>query len=154
MYLSVKWSPTFSKKHLSLSRHNPIEGWLDVWCLLTRGFIRGWYSSSVNPETFFSFPDIIHWFIHPLSRDSWLYSQLFDLLSVGHIAGLAQDFGKWHQYHGLALSHQGWGLLSQLPPFRYFPNFGVLSKHTLSIEDHVYIWQVSPQISCGGTCQI
>ena len=49
---------------------------------------------------------------------------------------------------------QGWGLLSRFPPFRYFPNFSVLPKHTLSIEDHVYIWQVSPQLSCGDICQI
>ena len=49
---------------------------------------------------------------------------------------------------------QGWGLLSRFPPFRYFPNFSALSKHTLDIEYHVYIWQVSPQLSCGDTCQI
>ena len=47
----------------------------------------------------------------------------------------------------------GWGLLSQFPPFRYFPNFSALSKHTLDIEYHVCIWQVSPQLSCGDTCQ-
>ena len=49
---------------------------------------------------------------------------------------------------------QGWALLSQLPPFRYFPNLSALSKHTLDIKYHVYIWQVSPQLSCGDTCQI
>ena len=48
----------------------------------------------------------------------------------------------------------GWGLLSQFLPFRYFPNFSALSKQTLAIEYHVYIWQVSPQLSCGDTCQI
>ena len=48
----------------------------------------------------------------------------------------------------------GWGLLSQFPPFRYFPNFSVSLKHTLPIEYRVYIWQVSPQLSCGGSCQI
>ena len=47
-----------------------------------------------------------------------------------------------------------WGLLSQFPPFRYFPIFSALSNHTLAIEYHVYIWQVSPQLSCGDTCQI
>ena len=41
----------------------------------------------------------------------------------------------------------GWGLLSQFLPFRYFPNFSALSKHTLDIEFHVDIWQVSPQLS-------
>ena len=54
-------------------------------------------------------------------------------------------------YPRLAL---GWGLLSQFPPFRYFLIFLALSEHTLAIEYHVYIWQVSPQLSCGGTCQI
>ena len=46
----------------------------------------------------------------------------------------------------------GWGLLSQFPPFRYFPNFSPLSKYTLIVKYRVYIWQVSPQLSCGDTC--
>ena len=49
---------------------------------------------------------------------------------------------------------QGWGLLSRFPPFRYFPHFSTVSKHTLDIEYHVYIWQLSPQLSCVDTCQI
>ena len=49
---------------------------------------------------------------------------------------------------------QGWGLLRQFPPFRYFANFSALSKQTLAIEYPVYIWQVSPQLSCGDTCQM
>ena len=53
----------------------------------------------------------------------------------------------WH-------THERWGLRSQFLPFRYFPNFSALSKQTLVIEYHVYIWQVSPQLSCGDTCQI
>ena len=48
----------------------------------------------------------------------------------------------------------GWGLLSQFSPFRYFPHFPLLSKQTLAIEYHVYIWQVSAQLSCGDNCQI
>ena len=47
----------------------------------------------------------------------------------------------------------GWGLLSQFPLFRYFPNFLTSPKHTLAIDYHVYIWRVSPQLSCGDTCQ-
>ena len=39
-------------------------------------------------------------------------------------------------------------------PFRYFPDFSALWIHSLAIEYHVYIWQVSPQLSCGDTCQI
>ena len=34
----------------------------------------------------------------------------------------------------------GWGLLSQFPPFRYFPNFSSLSKHTLTVKYRIYIW--------------
>ena len=49
---------------------------------------------------------------------------------------------------------QGWGLPSQFRPFRYFQKFSGLSKHMLAIEYHVNIWQVSPQLSCGVTCQI
>ena len=49
---------------------------------------------------------------------------------------------------------QGWGLLSQFPPFRYIPNFSALPKYMLAIEYHVHIWQVSPQLSCGDICQI
>ena len=55
---------------------------------------------------------------------------------------------------GLMWKHQGVGLLSQFPPFRYFPNFSALSKHQFVLEYHVYIWQVSPQLSCGDSCQI
>ena len=58
-------------------------------------------------------------------------------------------FHSWHLE-----SCQGWGLLSQFSPFRYFPYFPLLSKQTLAIEYHVYIWQVLPQLSCGDTCQI
>ena len=38
--------------------------------------------------------------------------------------------------------------------FRYFPIFSVLLNHMLAIEYHVYIWLVSPQLSCGDTRQI
>ena len=48
----------------------------------------------------------------------------------------------------------GWGLLSQFPLFRYFPNFSTSPKYMLAIEHHVHIWQVLSQLSCGDTCQI
>ena len=50
--------------------------------------------------------------------------------------------------------NQGWVLLSPFPPFRYFSHFATLLKHALAIEYHAYIWQVSPQLSCGETWQI
>ena len=40
------------------------------------------------------------------------------------------------------LEDHGWVLVSQFLPFRCFPNFSVLPKHTLDIEYHVDIWQV------------
>ena len=43
-----------------------------------------------------------------------------------------------------------WGLLNQFPSFPYFPNFSSLSKHTLTVNYCVYVWQAS----CGDTCQI
>ena len=49
---------------------------------------------------------------------------------------------------------QGWGLLSRFPPLRYFPIFSAPPKCMLAIEYNVYIWQVSPQLSCGDSCQI
>ena len=49
---------------------------------------------------------------------------------------------------------QGWGLLSQFPPFLYFLHFSPLSKPGLCVKYRVYIWQVSPQLSCGDACQI
>ena len=66
-----------------------------------------------------------------------------------------EDPGKTNQFQ-TTIKHNklGWGLLSQYSTFRYFPHFPLLSKQTLTIEYHVYIWQVSPQPSCGNTCQI
>ena len=63
--------------------------------------------------------------------------------------------GRCHHCHRLCnWLVLGWGLLSQFPPFHYFPNCSSLSKHTLAVKYCVYIWQVSPQLSCGDTCQI
>ena len=57
------------------------------------------------------------------------------------------------QYHWHMVV-QGWGLLSQFSPFRYFPNFSASPKYMLAIVYRVHIWQVLPQLSCGDTCQI
>ena len=57
-------------------------------------------------------------------------------------------------YFGTPQQNLGLGLLSQFPPFRYFPKFSSLSKHTLTVKYGVHIWQVSPQLSCGDTFQI
>ena len=49
---------------------------------------------------------------------------------------------------------QGWGLLSQFSPFRYFPNFSEWWIQWLPEWYQVHIWQVSPQLCCGDTWQI
>ena len=61
---------------------------------------------------------------------------------------------RWSSFPPSIARDQGWGLLSQFLTFRYFPNFSSLSKHTLAVKYRVWIWQVSPQLSCGDTCQI
>ena len=54
------------------------------------------------------------------------------------------------RWFGLA----GVGVTNPIPTVRYFSKISALPKHTVSIEYHVYVWQVSPQLSCGDTCQI
>ena len=48
----------------------------------------------------------------------------------------------------------GVGVTKPISSVPLFPNFAESSKHTSAIAYHVYIWQVSPQLSCGDTCQI
>ena len=63
------------------------------------------------------------------------------------LAANRQD-GRWPSW-------RGWGLLSHFVSFfLHFPIFPELWKYWLSIEYHVHICQVPPQLSCGGTCQI
>ena len=45
------------------------------------------------------------------------------------------------------------GLLDYFCPFHYFPNFSALWIHMLAIKYHVYIYQVSLQLSSADTCQ-
>ena len=56
--------------------------------------------------------------------------------------------------HMLSCTEQGWGLLSQYSPFRFFPNFSDWSKHSLFVWYNGHIWQVSPQLSCRDIWQI
>ena len=51
-------------------------------------------------------------------------------------------------------NRSGVGVTKPISSVPFFPKFSALSKHTLDIGYHVYIWQVSPQLSCGGTCLI
>ena len=80
---------------------------------------------------------------------NYIHAQQWDAITHPCTNFSSVEVRAWLSYY-----IQGWGLLSQFPPFRYFPIFSALSNHTLAIEYHVYIWQVSPQLSCGDTCQI
>ena len=44
-------------------------------------------------------------------------------------------------------------LISSIP-LGYFAYFSTFWMHMLAIEYRVHIWQVSPQLDCGSTCQI
>ena len=73
-----------------------------------------------------------------------------------------QTLGHLHQrwFNSLLLSdaifrhRSGVGLTKPISSVPLFSSFSSSSKHTLAIEYHVYIWQVSPQLSCGDTWQI
>ena len=67
--------------------------------------------------------------------------------------GFLDTSQRWAPHNAQHLTWGG-GLVSQFLPFRYFLIFLSLSKHMLAVEYHVYIWQVSPQLSCSDTCQI
>ena len=58
------------------------------------------------------------------------------------------------QLHWPTCHVQGWGLLSQFPLFRYFPKIFFAVKTHFNVKYGVHIWQVSPQLGCGDTCQI
>ena len=53
------------------------------------------------------------------------------------------------------LNASGVGVTKPISPVPwFFLNFSLLSKHILTVKYRIYIWQVSPQLSCGDTCQI
>ena len=61
----------------------------------------------------------------------------------------------YHWVYGMC-GHTGlkWGVTKPISSVPLFSEFSSLVKHMLTIEGHVCIWQVSPQLSCGDTCQI
>ena len=76
---------------------------------------------------------------------------------VGKVSDMRTQKAKltyWGGYLHMCLTDDWMGLLSQFCPFRYFPNFSALSRHTLAFKYHIYIWQVSAQLGCDYTCQI
>ena len=51
-------------------------------------------------------------------------------------------------------SDQGWGLLKLCSLISPQAKFSILQKYLLDSLNHIHIWQVSPQLSCGDTYQI
>ena len=76
--------------------------------------------------------------------------QVIELIVMGHVAWQLL-LGTIPVSSRMFRSCQGWGLLSQFPPFRYFP---ASPKYMLAIEYHIYIWKLSQQPIYGDTCQI
>ena len=88
----------------------------------------------------------------PWLRSLWCHhwpGKLTTALGLGPRAVVSFP-GRWWHHNDLNL-----GIIPIANFFRFviFP-FPSLSKQTLPIEYHVYIWQVSPQLSCNDTCQI
>ena len=55
------------------------------------------------------------------------------------------------------ISHQGWGLLKLCSLIYLSEKYFILQHymlHTYILQNGIHIWQVSPQLSCGDTCQI
>ena len=50
--------------------------------------------------------------------------------------------------------YSGVGVTKPISSVPLFSEFLVMSKETSAIEYHVYIWQVSLQLSCSDICQI
>ena len=74
------------------------------------------------------------WWFETLSRPLWRHSTV---LAMGPYYDCARV-----------------GVISEFPPFPYFPNLAALCKCALAIQCRVYIWLESPQFCCRDTSQI
>ena len=81
----------------------------------------------------------------------YLINRIKHVLYLYYLFSTCSLSSQW-KLHGQHI--EGWGSLFQIPPFHYVPSFSELWKHLLFIEYHIHIWQVSPQLSCGDTCQL
>ena len=70
---------------------------------------------------------------------------------------LSYRFDIWlaaTQYHHPGQREAGMGVTKPIFSVPLFSTFSAIVKKALAIENRDYIWQVSPQLSCGDTCQI
>ena len=57
------------------------------------------------------------------------------------------------QWSNLEDLTQGWGLLKFHAIISLIAKFSILQKYMLDSSNHIHIWQMLPQLSCGDTCQ-
>ena len=53
----------------------------------------------------------------------------------------------------LVIVFEGWGLLKLRSLISPQAKYSIWQKYLLDDLNHVYIWQVPPQLSCSDTCQ-
>ena len=87
--------------------------------------------------------------IPPKVLSSWAATQMQCLFTTWH--------SKWLDVSADFTGDVAWpgvGVTKPISSVPLFSEFLEMSKESLAIEYHVYIWQVSPQLSCGDICQI
>ena len=84
-------------------------------------------------------------------------------LTIRHVGSIATAscVGWEASVKYCVLSNQQWNPcrssgvgVTQLISVLLFSQFSGSSKHWVPIDYHIHTWQVSPQLSCGDTCQI
>ena len=82
----------------------------------------------------------------------WIKALTFDCFGFCCAAGqpLRGQLAVTDWPDNLSIRHSGAGVgvTKPISSVSLFSDFSALSKHTLDIEYHVNIWQVSPQLSC------
>ena len=78
----------------------------------------------------------------------------FNTCNTGLVAVSTNRSNMVRSSYSKTVTESGVGVTKPIFSVPLFSTFPLLSKQTLAIEYRVHIWQVSPQLSCGDTCQI
>ena len=101
---------------------------------------------------------------HPMLAERWNIGSFMANLENRPLT-IIQNNDKPHGSHKLLIQNSytvkhnvirklGWGLLKLRSSISPLAKFSILQKCLLHSLNHIHIWQVSPQLSCGNTCQI
>ena len=123
------------KENAKALRHWPLCGEFtgDQWIPYTNGQQRG---------------NVSIWWRHPgMTMLVLWHGNPFCITNVSSLPGESITSGFPDKGPGVGVTKP----ISSVP---LFSEILVMSEETLAIEYHVYIWQVSPQLSCGDICQI